>query len=183
MVSTRISIRLLIANNSQLSLLSNITTLYRYAMKRGHGGGKLDLSILGHDFCMECVLQGGDLRYCQKCSHYKPPRAHHCRVCQRCVLRMVCMCVCVWVCVDMFHKILDNVLKCFLFYCKDHHCIWINNCVGHANYKVFFIFVVYAVIACIYSLVSYKMFILSTEFSFSLVILGLYCLRYYSTSY
>ncbi|KAJ1389983.1 Palmitoyltransferase, DHHC domain [Sesbania bispinosa] len=66
---------------------------------------------------------GGDLRYCQKCSHYKPPRAHHCRVCKRCVLRM------------------------------DHHCIWINNCVGHANYKVFFIFVMYAVIACIYSLV------------------------------
>ncbi|KAL5549876.1 hypothetical protein UlMin_000052 [Ulmus minor] len=71
----------------------------------------------------EIKRKGGDLRYCQKCSLYKPPRAHHCRVCQRCVLRM------------------------------DHHCIWINNCVGHANYKVFFVFVVYAVIACIYSLV------------------------------
>ncbi|KAH9672388.1 putative protein S-acyltransferase 16 [Citrus sinensis] len=34
-------------------------------------------------------IEGGDLRYCQKCSHYKPPRAHHCRVCKRCVLRMV----------------------------------------------------------------------------------------------
>ncbi|XP_048429887.1 probable protein S-acyltransferase 16 isoform X8 [Pyrus x bretschneideri] len=33
--------------------------------------------------------KGGDLRYCQKCSHYKPARAHHCRVCKRCVLRMV----------------------------------------------------------------------------------------------
>ncbi|EOY07479.1 DHHC-type zinc finger family protein isoform 2 [Theobroma cacao] len=71
----------------------------------------------------EIKRKGGDLRYCQKCSHFKPPRAHHCRVCKRCVLRM------------------------------DHHCIWINNCVGHANYKVFFVFVVYAVIACIYSLV------------------------------
>ncbi|XP_027335915.1 probable protein S-acyltransferase 16 isoform X3 [Abrus precatorius] len=54
----------------------------------------------------EIKRKGGDLRYCQKCNHYKPPRAHHCRVCKRCVLRM------------------------------DHHCIWINNCVGHANYKI-----------------------------------------------
>ncbi|CAI8600862.1 unnamed protein product [Vicia faba] len=71
----------------------------------------------------EIKRKGGDLRFCQKCSHYKPPRAHHCRVCKRCVLRM------------------------------DHHCIWINNCVGHANYKIFFIFVTYAAIACIYSMI------------------------------
>ncbi|CBI30533.3 hypothetical protein VitviT2T_012288 [Vitis vinifera] len=71
----------------------------------------------------EIKRKGGDLRYCQKCAHYKPARAHHCRVCRRCVLRM------------------------------DHHCIWINNCVGHANYKAFFIFVLYAVLGCIYSLV------------------------------
>ncbi|XVF55257.1 hypothetical protein PTKIN_Ptkin06aG0022600 [Pterospermum kingtungense] len=54
----------------------------------------------------EIKRKGGDLRYCQKCSHFKPPRAHHCRVCKRCVLRMV-----------------------------------------------FFVFVVNAVISCIYSLV------------------------------
>ncbi|KAK8514804.1 hypothetical protein V6N12_057700 [Hibiscus sabdariffa] len=78
-----------------------------------------DSSVTVH----EIKRKGGDLRYCQKCSHFKPPRAHHCRVCKICVLRM------------------------------DHHCIWIHNCVGHANYKVFFVFVVYAAIACIYSLV------------------------------
>ncbi|XP_066342000.1 uncharacterized protein [Miscanthus floridulus] len=36
----------------------------------------------------EIKRKGGDLRYCQKCSHCKPPRAHHCCVCKRCVLRM-----------------------------------------------------------------------------------------------
>ncbi|XP_009782344.1 putative protein S-acyltransferase 16 [Nicotiana tabacum] len=71
----------------------------------------------------EIKRKGGDLRYCQKCSLHKPPRAHHCRICNRCVLRM------------------------------DHHCVWMNNCVGHANYKIFFIFVMYAAVACIYSLV------------------------------
>lgn len=71
----------------------------------------------------EVKRKGGDLRYCQKCGHYKPPRAHHCRVCKRCVLRM------------------------------DHHCIWINNCVGHNNYKAFFLFVFYVVLACCYALI------------------------------
>nr|XP_043636332.1 probable protein S-acyltransferase 16 [Erigeron canadensis] len=71
----------------------------------------------------EIKRKGGDLRYCKKCSLYKPPRSHHCRICKRCVLRM------------------------------DHHCVWMNNCVGHANYKAFIVFVVYALLACIYSLI------------------------------
>ncbi|KAJ8423517.1 hypothetical protein Cgig2_024206 [Carnegiea gigantea] len=92
-----------------------------YSAYRGGGGGVTGCWWAAVFHVIE--LKGGDLRYCQKCSHYKPPRAHHCRVCKRCVLRM------------------------------DHHCIWINNCVGHANYKIFFVFVLYAVIACLYSLV------------------------------
>lgn len=57
--------------------------------------------------------KGGSIRYCQKCTKHKPPRAHHCRVCQRCVLRM------------------------------DHHCPWTNNCIGHANYRAFIMFLLY----------------------------------------
>merc|ERR1712057_121382 len=49
----------------------------------------------------------GSGRWCRKCVKVKPDRCHHCRVCQRCVLKM------------------------------DHHCPWINNCVGFYNYKFF----------------------------------------------
>lgn len=57
------------------------------------------------------LLQGGDLRYCKKCSLYKPPRAHHCRVCNRCVLRMVCM---VYLLFMPLSNVLDSALNCCL---------------------------------------------------------------------
>ncbi|KAI8098373.1 DHHC palmitoyltransferase-domain-containing protein [Gilbertella persicaria] len=60
------------------------------------------------------------LRYCKTCEHYKPPRAHHCRHCGQCVLRM------------------------------DHHCPWIGNCVGFANYSYFVRFVFSVMICCSY---------------------------------
>ncbi|CAF1791464.1 hypothetical protein Bca4012_047037 [Brassica carinata] len=66
---------------------------------------------------------GTEARKCDTCFAYKPLRTHHCRVCRRCVLKM------------------------------DHHCVWINNCVGYANYKAFFLLVFYATVACIHSTV------------------------------
>ncbi|KAH8102412.1 zf-DHHC-domain-containing protein [Cristinia sonorae] len=61
-------------------------------------------------------------RYCRTCESYKPPRAHHCSQCKRCVLRM------------------------------DHHCPWVNNCVGHFNYGHFIRFLCYVDVACAYHL-------------------------------
>ncbi|KAJ0758717.1 putative protein S-acyltransferase [Helianthus annuus] len=53
------------------------------------------------------------LGYCRHCRNGKPPRCHHCSVCQRCVLKM------------------------------DHHCVWVVNCVGARNYKFFLLFLLY----------------------------------------
>eukprot|EP00961_Rhodomonas_salina_P239743 3238611-Rhodomonas_salina.2 len=46
-------------------------------------------------------------KFCKKCKVIKPPRAHHCSVCGRCVLRM------------------------------DHHCPFTNCCVGLLNERFF----------------------------------------------
>ncbi|TGZ72730.1 hypothetical protein CRM22_001886 [Opisthorchis felineus] len=60
---------------------------------------------------------------CNKCAMARPPRAHHCRVCNCCVRRM------------------------------DHHCPWINNCVGEYNQKYFIMFLVYVGLLCLYAVI------------------------------
>jgi len=62
----------------------------------------------------------GTLRYCERCHLVKPDRCHHCSVCGECVLKM------------------------------DHHCPWVNNCIGFANYKFFVLFLGYAFLYCVY---------------------------------
>ncbi|KAL1508882.1 hypothetical protein ABEB36_003704 [Hypothenemus hampei] len=59
------------------------------------------------------------LQKCMVCQGYKAPRAHHCRKCGRCVQKM------------------------------DHHCPWINNCVGWGNHANFTYFLFFATIGCL----------------------------------
>lgn len=51
---------------------------------------------------------------CRVCRIKRPKRAHHCRRCKQCVLRM------------------------------DHHCPWINNCVGEENHWAFTLLLFYS---------------------------------------
>ena len=82
------------------------------------------LTSLGHSqIVIDGMLSGRwqpgphDMRWCKKCSALKPPRAHHCTMCGRCILKM------------------------------DHHCPWTGNCIGYANYQQFLLILFWGLVA------------------------------------
>jgi len=63
--------------------------------------------------------QPGLATHCWKCRDPRPERAKHCKICDTCILRM------------------------------DHHCPWINNCVGFKNHKYFILLGIYSGLASV----------------------------------
>ncbi|KAF9514443.1 hypothetical protein BS47DRAFT_1452890 [Hydnum rufescens UP504] len=64
------------------------------------------------------------VKYCMTCRIYRPPRSTHCKMCDNCV---------------------DGC---------DHHCQWVNNCIGRRNYTHFFTFLIAVSITAIYIIVT-----------------------------
>lgn len=58
--------------------------------------------------------------FCKKCNVHRPPRTHHCSTCKRCIIGF------------------------------DHHCVWVNNCIGYNNYRQFILLLFYICLGCWY---------------------------------
>ena len=66
---------------------------------------------------------------CKYCIQPKPPRSHHCSICNKCFLNM------------------------------DHHCPWMNNCIGFYNLRYFISFCVFMWLGTVYvCLTSFDLF-------------------------
>jgi DHHC palmitoyltransferase len=66
---------------------------------------------------------------CETCDHVRPPRCHHCKICNCCVL------------------------------VYDHHCLFMNQCIGYNNYRSFFQTILFVTLGCWYGVsILYKPF-------------------------
>ena len=91
------------------------------------------------NYCMACFVPAGSPQdipssllgeftaRCRKCGGVKPPRAHHCSICDQCVLQMD----------RSFVLTLD-------------HCPWIGGCMGHHNRQYFNNFITYTTLGLLY---------------------------------
>ena len=64
-----------------------------------------------------------ELKRCSQCYVVRPPRCHHCSYCKGCVMKM------------------------------DHHCPWVNNCIGQFTQKFFILFCCYSMNGCFETLI------------------------------
>ena len=71
------------------------------------------------------------LTRCRSCYVARPVNVHHCGICHGCILEM------------------------------DHHCPWVNNCIGLFNKKYFILYNFYAILSVIYSFIIFFYYVLN----------------------
>ena len=76
------------------------------------------------------------LTRCRSCYVVRPINVHHCTICHSCVLE------------------------------QDHHCPWVNNCVGLFNKKYFILFNFYAILSVVYSFIIFGYYALYKHLQF-----------------
>ncbi|XP_063768982.1 palmitoyltransferase ZDHHC23-B isoform X1 [Eleginops maclovinus] len=91
-------------------------------------GGKHDVTMTAANRTETTKHGEADLKessrrnWCPACRVVRPPRAGHCRICGVCVRRL------------------------------DHHCVWINSCVGLANHRSFLVTLVLFLSTSVYGI-------------------------------
>lgn len=83
------------------------------------------LASMIHKGTIDCEVdpESKNPKLCDRCNRIRADRVHHCSVCKTCVLKM------------------------------DHHCPWINNCVGWRNYQHFCLFLLYLWSYCVLGII------------------------------
>ncbi|EAR84762.2 DHHC zinc finger protein (macronuclear) [Tetrahymena thermophila SB210] len=74
-----------------------------------------------------------NIKYCETCQIYRPPRSSHCPICDCC------------------------------FELLDHHCPWLNICIAKRNYSTFFFFILWLNAALVISIVMNSILIFGSE--------------------
>ena len=82
---------------------------------------------------------------CPSCVRWKPERCHHCKQCNKCVIKM------------------------------DHHCPWLANCVGYFNYKYFILTLIYGCLSSIIIFFTFLEYIITINISTKYSILFCIC--------
>jgi len=81
--------------------------------------------------------------FCDECRGFRPARSHHCSTCGTCVLM------------------------------KDHHCVWIQQCVGASNMRMFFFYLSFTFVLALYAMMMNIAFLMHP--SRSLLLFLLHC--------